>query len=49
MVLAWYYKGKIESKLGTKLRPHQDRIDNGVFYVNLPNAIKLDIVNAILK
>ena len=35
----------IESKSYTKLWTHQDRIDNGVFSLNLPNANGLDIVS----
>lgn len=39
---------RIESELGITLWTHQDRIDNGVFSLNLPNASVLDIVNVIL-
>ena len=33
---------RIESELGTKLWTHQDRIDNGVFSLTLPEANALD-------
>ena len=41
-------KVRIENKLGTKLWIYEDRIDNEVFSMNLPNANGLNIVNVIL-
>ena len=38
----------IESKLGTRLWTHQDRIDNGIFSLNLSNADGLDIVDVLI-
>ena len=38
----------LESKLGTRLWNHQDRIDNGVFCLNLSNANGLDIVDVLI-
>lgn len=37
-----------ECDLGTELWTHQNKIDNGAFSLNLPNANKLDIVFVIL-
>ena len=38
----------MESKLGTKLWTHQDRIDNGIFSLNLSHANELDIVDVLI-
>lgn len=39
---------RLENGLGATLLTHQDRLDNGIFCLNLSNAGELDIANVII-